>query len=83
MEDGIERNMHSLLENQEKIFEQPLNNVKLEEKKTLYLCYPNNKFHLDKCIITDKKEKTQELIKLGYQVSLFIIDNDNTYFNPQ
>lgn len=83
MEDGIERNMLSLLENQDKIFEQPDNNVKLEEKKTLYLCYPNGKFHLDKCVITDKKEKTQELIKIGYKVCLFIIDNDNTYFNPQ
>jgi hypothetical protein len=83
MEDGIERNRHSLLENQEKFFEQPVNDEKQIEKKTLYLCYPFDKFHLDKCIITDKKEKTQELIKIGYKVCLFIIDNDNTYFNPQ
>jgi hypothetical protein len=74
MEDGIERNMLSLLENQEKIFEQPVNNVKPEEKKTLYLCYPIGKFDLDKCVITDKKEKTQELIKIGYKVCLFFID---------
>ena len=83
MEDGIERNMHSLLENQEKIFEEQANNENSLEKKTLYLCYPIGKFHLDKCVITDKKEKTQELIKIGYKVSLFIIDNNNQYFNPQ
>ena len=83
MEDGIERNMLSLLENQDKIFEQQINDEKPEEKKTLYLCYPIGNFQLDKCVITDKKEKTQELIKNGYQVCLFIIDNNNQYFNPQ
>ena len=40
MEDGIERSLHSLLENQEKIFEQP--DEKPEESKILYLCYPNS-----------------------------------------
>jgi len=82
MEDGIERSLHSL---KEQSFEQPDEQTykNPEEKKTLYLCYPVDKFHLDKCVITDKKEKTQDLIKSGYKVSLFIINNDNTYFNPQ
>ena len=85
MEDGIERSLHSLLENQEKIFEQTDENQKKEEQtKILYLCYPNSdEFNLIKCIITDKKEKTYDLIKIGYKVSLFIIDNNNSYFNPQ
>jgi hypothetical protein len=82
MEDGIERNMLSILDRQEQTFE-PFNNEKSNEKKTLYLCYPIGNLQLDKCIITDKKEKTQELIKIGYQVSIFITDNNNIFFNPQ
>ena len=77
MEDGIERSLHSLLENQEKIFEQPNENQKKEEQsKILYLCYPNSdEFNLIKCIITDKKEIVRNLSKNGYNVSLFIMNS--------
>jgi len=76
MEDGIERSLHSLLENQEKIFEQPDENQKKEESKILYLCYPDSEeFNLIKCIITDKKEIVRNLITKGYNVSLFIMNS--------
>ena len=67
MEDGIERSLHSLLENQEKIFEQPDENQKKEQSKILYLCYPDSdEFNLIKCIITDKKEIVRNLTTKGY-----------------
>ncbi len=81
MEDGIERNMLSLLENQEKIFE--LNDEKPEKSKILYLCYPFGSFDLKKCIITHKKEIVRNLSKTGYNVSLFIMNKGDEYFNPQ
>ena len=78
MEDGIERSLHSLLESQEKIFE--LNDEKPEKSKILYLCYPSGSFDLKKCIITHKKEIVRNLTKTGYNVSLFIMNNDDNYF---
>ncbi len=81
MEDGIERNMHSLLENQEKIFE--LNYEKPEKSKIMHLCYPSGSFDLKKCIITHKKEIVRNLSKTGYNVSLFIMNKGDEYFNPQ
>ena len=64
MEDGLERNRHSLNSYNDIYFETP------DEKpiKTLYLCSPaaSNNFELDKCVITDKKEKMQELVNNNY-----------------
>ena len=79
MEDGLERCRHSLNSNNDMYFEAP------DEKpiKTLYLCSPalSNKFELDKCIITDKKEKMQELVNNNYKVTVFLsnINNNNVY----
>ena len=70
MEDGLERNRHSLNSHNDMYFETP------DEKpiKTLYLCSPavSDKFELDKCIITDKKEKMQELVNKNYKVTVFL-----------
>ena len=79
MEAGLERCRHSLNSNNDMYFEAP------DEKpiKTLYLCSPalSNKFELDKCIITDKKEKMQELVNNNYKVTVFLsnINNNNVY----
>ena len=79
MEDGLERSRHSLNSNNDMYFEAP------DEKpiKTLYLCSPvlSDKFELDKCIITDKKEKMQELVNNNYKVTVFLSDvnNNNLY----
>jgi hypothetical protein len=78
MEDEIERNMHSLNSQNDMYFKE--NNNKLS--KTLYVCSPsNNKFELNKCIITDNKEKMQELIKQYYKVSIFLTDINNDINN--
>ena len=73
MEDGIERCRHSL---------NSCNDVYNKEKtnsKILYLCSPNDKCELDKCIITDNKQKMQELMKKNYKVSIFIADINELY----
>ena len=79
MEDGLEHYRHSLNSNNDMYFETP------DEKpiKTLYLCSPavSDKFELDKCIITDNKEKMQELLNNNYKVTIFLsnINNNNVY----
>jgi len=79
MEDGLERCRHSLHSRNERYFETP------DEKpiKTLYVCSPSSdKFELNKCIITNNKEKMQELMKQKYNVSVFLIsETNNTIYN--
>ena len=78
MEDGIERNIHSL--NSQNDIYLKINNNKLN--KTLYVCSPpNDKFELNKCVITDNKEKMQELIKQYYKVSIFLTDINNDIYS--
>jgi len=78
MEDGIERNIHSLNSQNDIYFK--VNDNKLS--KTLYVCSPpNDKFELNKCIITDNKEKMQELIKQYYKVSVFLTDINNDIYS--
>ncbi len=78
MEDGIERNIHSLNSKNDIYFK--VNDNKLS--KTLYVCSPpNDKFELNKCIITDNKEKMQELIKQCYKVSVFLTDINNDIYS--
>lgn len=79
MEDGIERNIHSLNSHND-IYLKVNNNNKLS--KTLYVCSPpNDKFELNKCVITDNKEKMQELIKQYYKVSVFLTDINNDIYS--
>ena len=84
MEDGIERNIHSLNSHNDiylKIINNNNNNNN-NNNKTLYVCSPpNNKFELNKCIITDNKEKMQELIKQYYKVSIFLTDINNDIYS--
>ena len=68
MEDGIERSLSFSL------FDKPI-----KERKILYLCCLNKSFKLDECIITDNKQKMQELIKKNYNVSIFIADVNQLY----
>lgn len=68
MEDGIERSLSFSL------FDKPI-----KERKMLYLCYLNESLKLDECIITDNKQKMQELIKKNYNVSIFIADVNQLY----
>jgi len=79
MEDGLERCRHSLSSRNERYFETP------DEKpiKTLYVCSPlSDNFELNKCIITDNKEKMQELMKQKYAISVFLTsNNNNTIYN--
>jgi len=79
MEDGLERCRHSLHSRNERYFETP------DEKpiKTLYVCSPSSdNFELNKCIITDNKEKMQELMKQNYTISVFLTsNNNNTIYN--
>jgi hypothetical protein len=85
MEDGIERCRHSLNSCNDMYYEE-FNNNHCEQKinsKTLYLCSPNDKFELNKCIITDKKEKMQELVKKNYKISIFITDINDLYIYSQ
>jgi hypothetical protein len=68
MEDGIERSLPFSL------FDKPI-----KERKILYLCCLNESFKLDECIITDNKQKMQELMKKKYKVSIFIADINELY----
>ena len=72
MEDGIERCRHSLNSSND-IYEQKINN------KTLYFCSPNEKYEIDKCIISYNKQKMQELMKKNYKISIFIADINELY----
>jgi hypothetical protein len=81
MEDGIERCRHSLNSRNDMYYEQ-FDKEPCEQKinnKTLYFCSPNDKCELDKCIITDNKQKMQELMKKNYKVSIFIADINELY----
>jgi len=73
MEDGIERSLSFSL------FDKPI-----KERKILYLCCLNEKMcKLDECIITDNKQKMQELMKKNYNVSIFIADVNELYTYSQ
>jgi hypothetical protein len=85
MEDGIERCRHSLNSRNDMYYEE-FNNNHCEQKinsKTLYICSPNDNFELNKCIITDKKEKMLELVKKNYKISIFITDINDLYIYSQ
>ncbi len=81
MEDGIERYRHSLNSQNDMYFENCYDEPSQQKNnsKTLYLCSPSEIFEIDKCVITDKKEKMQELVKKNYKVSIFITDINNIY----
>ena len=70
MEDGIERSINSLNSQNNMYFEES-DDEKLI-KPILYLCWqPNEKFSLNKCIITDDKEKINELLKQKFRICIF------------